>query len=268
MPVFVDTNVWVYAVDGADPVKQARAAALLATHGPDIVVSTQVLGEFYVTLTRKLRADADIVRAAVERMAGTRVVAVDVPQVLRAIDLTGQASIAYWDALIVAAAENSGCERLLTEDLADGQRIGSVRIENPFVDHRRRMAEPGRSYEPSLRTSWTDAELRAALGRYEDACQDAGMLPNAVHSYWDYAGRFLGWREGTYRPRGMVAVGRPVTIRPVTVSDLVDETSMYRETIASAGLSQATVETYHRHALLFVRWLAGDFVPGARLNRT
>jgi hypothetical protein len=54
----------------------------------------------------------------------------------------------------------------------------------------------------------------------------------------------------------------------VTVSDLVDETLMYRKTIASAGLRHATVETYHRHAMLFVRWLAGDFVPGARLKRT
>ena len=268
MPVFVDTNVWVYAADGADPVKQARAAALLTMHGPDIVVSTQVLGEFYVTLTRKLLADADNVRAAVERMAGTRVVAVDVPQVMRAIDLTGQASLSYWDALIVAAAESSGCGRLLTEDLADGQRIGSVRIENPFLDHRRRMAESHRPYESSVRTSWIDADLRAALGRYEDACRAAGMLPNAVHSYWDYAGRFLGWREGTYQPRGMVAVGRPVTLRPVTASDLVDEASMYRQAISSAGLSRATVETYHRHAMLFVRWLAGDFMPGARLHNT
>lgn len=268
MPVFVDTNVWVYAADGVDPVKQARAAALLTMHGPDIVVSTQVLSEFFVTLTRKLLADEDNVRAAVERMAGTRVVAVDVQQVMRAMDLTAQASLSYWDALIVAAAETSGCERLLTEDLADGQRIGSVRIENPFVDHRRRMAESPRPYESSVRTSWADADLRAALGRYEDACQEAGMLPNAVHSYWDYAGRFLGWREGTYRPRGMAAVGRPVAIRPVTVSDLVEETKGYRETIESAGLSHATVETYHRHAMLFVRWLGGDFVPGARLNRT
>jgi predicted nucleic acid-binding protein len=268
VPVFVDTNVWVYAADGADPVKQARSAALLAMHGADIVVSTQVLGEFYVTLTRKLRADADSVRAAVARMAGTRVVAVDVPQVMRAIELTGQTSIAYWDALIVAAAESSGCERLLTEDLGDGQRIGSVRVENPFVDHHRRMAEPNRSYEPSARTSWTDAELRAAVGRYEDACRSAGMLPNAVHSYWDYAGRFLGWREGTYQPRGMVVVGRPVTLRTVTASDLADEASMYRQAILSAGLSRATVETYHRHAMLFVRWLAGDFAPGGRLQKT
>jgi predicted nucleic acid-binding protein len=268
VPVFVDTNVWVYAADGADPGKQARAAALLAMNGPDIVVSTQVLGEFYVTLTRKLRADADNVRAAVARMAATRVVAVDVPQVMRAIDLTGQASVAYWDALIVAAAESSGCERLLTEDLADGQLIGSVRIENPFVDHHRRLAEPRGSYEPSVRTSWTDAELRAAVGRYEDACRAAGMLPNAVHSYWDYAGRFLGWREGAYRPRGTVAVGRPVTTHPVTAADLVDETSTYREAIAAAGLSHATVETYHRHAMLFVRWLAGDFAPGSRLHKT
>jgi hypothetical protein len=106
------------------------------------------------------------------------------------------------------------------------------------------------------------------VDRYQAACQDAGMLPNAVHSYWDYAGRFLGWREGTYRPRGTAAAGRSVAIRPVTVSDLDDEALVYRETIASAGLSRATVETYHRHATFFVRWLAGEFVPGARLKRT
>lgn len=132
---FLDTNVLVYSVDPSEPAKCERALALLP--GPpqtDYVVSAQVLGEFFNALTRKLGiADADADVAVRSFAAGAIVVPVDTSLVLDAIAIRSGASISYWDALIVAAAARGGCERILTEDLNDGQVIAGVKVVNPFA---------------------------------------------------------------------------------------------------------------------------------------
>lgn len=132
---FVDTNVWVYAVDDGEPEKQARAQQLLQpTQDTDLVVSAQVLGEFYVTVRRKLAEtlpELDAV-ALVDRMRQLPVVPVDGNLVGAAIANAHEWQVSYWDALILTAAEASGCEVVLSEDLNDGQSYGSVRVENPF----------------------------------------------------------------------------------------------------------------------------------------
>jgi predicted nucleic acid-binding protein len=132
---FIDTNVWVYAVDTADRAKQARALEILAASADkDYVISAQVLGEFYATVTGKLRtavAQPDG-RAMVERMKRLPVVPIDTQLVSDAIDGTQEWQISYWDALIISAARSAGCRVVLTEDLADGGSYGPVRVENPF----------------------------------------------------------------------------------------------------------------------------------------
>ena len=133
--LFVDTNVWVYAVDDGEPDKQAQARQVLEpTHGKDLVVSAQVLGEFYVTVRRKFAEKLSETEAValVDRMRQLPVIPVDANLVAGAIANTRQWQISYWDALIVTAAETSGCDTVLSEDLADGQMYGSVRVENPF----------------------------------------------------------------------------------------------------------------------------------------
>jgi predicted nucleic acid-binding protein len=136
MRVFVDTNVWVYAADRRDLAKQQQALAVVRSGaGGDVVVSAQVLGEFFDVTTRKLaeRVATDDAQALVSEMAQLPVVPVDVRLVLAAIAGAAQWQLSYWDALIVAAAETSGCDVVLSEDLAHGRRYGSVRIENPFL---------------------------------------------------------------------------------------------------------------------------------------
>jgi predicted nucleic acid-binding protein len=132
---FVDTNVWVYAVDEADPAKRARALELLAP-SPDsnVVVSTQVLIEFYVVVTRKLATPlaAEAAQAMVDEMARLPVVPTDSQLVLSAIAGSREWAISLWDALIIRAAEASGCDVVLSEDLTHGARYGSIRVENPF----------------------------------------------------------------------------------------------------------------------------------------
>jgi predicted nucleic acid-binding protein len=133
---FLDTNVLVYLFDHDEPAKQQRVRQILADAKPDgFVLSAQVLSEFYVTVTRKLARPlpVDLAAQAVDGLGLLPVVPVDVTLVKRATQISSSAQISYWDALIAAAAVRSGCERLLTEDLNDGQEIDSVRVENPFL---------------------------------------------------------------------------------------------------------------------------------------
>lgn len=135
-PIFVDTNVWVYAVDAADPVKRQRALEITAAvRGRDLVVSTQVLTEFYAVVTRKLVVpiSAEDAEAMVRQLDALPVVAIDGSLVLAAITGSREWRVSLWDALIIRAAEVAGCRRLLSEDLADGTRYGSVVVENPFI---------------------------------------------------------------------------------------------------------------------------------------
>lgn len=133
---FVDTNVVVYAVDEnpADRAKHDAAVELLADQPENLVLSTQVLQEFYHVVTRKLAKPLDARRAAAAVRALTKldVVGSDAELVLAAIEASQSAQISVWDALIVAAASLAQCERILTEDLADGQTIHGLRVENPF----------------------------------------------------------------------------------------------------------------------------------------
>ncbi len=134
--VFVDTNVFVCLFDRDARVKQARAAALVEEEAEAIVISTQVLQEFYVTVTRKLgkplpEPEAE---AAVRRLAALSVVDIDVDLVLAAVTSSRRHRISYWDALIVEAALRGECRRLLTEDLQHGRRFGDLTVENPFLD--------------------------------------------------------------------------------------------------------------------------------------
>jgi predicted nucleic acid-binding protein len=133
---FLDSNVLVYSVDEspAEKVKHEVAVGLLSGQAEELVVSTQVLQEFYVVTTRKLKVPLSEERAAraVRGIAKLDVVDVDVPLVLAAVETSRAARISLWDALIIEAASRAGCERVLSEDLNDGQEIRGVRIENPF----------------------------------------------------------------------------------------------------------------------------------------
>lgn len=115
-------------------------------------------------------------------------------------------------------------------------------------------------------TSWDDDELRSALRAYEAACRGAGMREKAWRSYVDYARRFLDWRTGDYWPRGVPGGDRPVPGGGVSASELRDQAKDYARQVQDAGREQSTVDTYHRHAMFFIRWLYGDFRPGGRLQ--
>lgn len=132
----VDTNVWVYAVDEADPRKQARAREALSAAAADgIVVSPQVMGEFFVTVTRKLATPLppEVAADYVRDMTRQSVVPLDGRLVEAAIVGSAAWHVPYWDALLVVAARTAGADRLISEDLPDGRVMDGVVIVNPFA---------------------------------------------------------------------------------------------------------------------------------------
>ena len=133
---FVDTNVLIYLFDNDSPSKQARAQALLVEERDQIVLSTQVLGEFYVNVTRKLEQPLpqDAAARAVEDFSRFDVQSVTAELVLAAVRRSRSSLLSYWDSLIVETARKAGAEILFTEDLQHGQEIDGLRIVNPFVN--------------------------------------------------------------------------------------------------------------------------------------
>ena len=133
-PRFVDTNVLVYLFDSDAPEKQSRARDLVREERDRLVVSVQVLGEFYVTVTRKLAVPLSVAAAAqaVDVLCELQVQALHPSLVRSAVRRSQSSRLSYWDALIVETALNAGADVLFTEDLQDGQAIDSLRIINPF----------------------------------------------------------------------------------------------------------------------------------------
>jgi predicted nucleic acid-binding protein len=131
---FLDTNIAVYAHDHGAGAKQATAAGVIVERADDLVVSTQVLAEFYVATTRRLEPPLphEAAQAATTRLAALPVVSTDGALVLAAIDTAATSNISLWDAMIIAAARRAGCSEVLTEDLNHGQDIEGIRITNPL----------------------------------------------------------------------------------------------------------------------------------------
>jgi len=134
--VFLDTNVLVYMFDADASEKQARAQRLFEqlAHECRILISTQVLQEFYVITTRKLAVPLTSLEAerAVRDLAALTLIPIDTQIILAAIKTSNRYHFSFWDGLIVQAARVGGARILYSEDLQDGQVIDSLRIQNPF----------------------------------------------------------------------------------------------------------------------------------------
>lgn len=136
MPSFVDTNILIYAEDKDAKTKHAVARDLVLQlwEDRDGVLSVQVLQELYVNVTRKLKKPLtghkalEIVR---EYLTWT-VVENTGKLLIEAVELQQKAQLSFWDAMVVQAALDAGCDRLYSEDLNAGQRFGSLIIVNPF----------------------------------------------------------------------------------------------------------------------------------------
>lgn len=130
---FFDTNVLLYMY-GGDAGKRMRAKELFReyTRAGRMLVSTQVVQEFYVAGSRKLGMPRSVLRDAAAALLDCPLVVVGPSHILSAMQNEKRHKVSFWDALILAAAESGGAEVLYTEDLNDGQQYGAVRARNPF----------------------------------------------------------------------------------------------------------------------------------------
>ena len=132
---FFDTNILVYSFDATNQEKYEVASGLViqAFQKGLGVISTQVLKEFYVTVTQKIpqKMDMDDAEQAIRDFSLWTVVETNVSLILKAIDIQRHYKFSFWDAMVVAAAKVSTCTNMLTEDLSHDTFVDDVHILNP-----------------------------------------------------------------------------------------------------------------------------------------
>lgn len=136
--VFVDTNILVYAHDVDTGNKHSHARELVSQlwETRTGILSTQVLQEFIVAVTRKVPSpiSAAQARRAVRNYAAWELVVNDIRIILQATEIQEAHQLSFWDALIVSAAFAGNAAVIATEDLNHGQRIEGILIRNPFTE--------------------------------------------------------------------------------------------------------------------------------------
>jgi predicted nucleic acid-binding protein len=132
--VFFDTNILIYQLDRRDPEKRRICREIVREHAcaGQAVISTQVLQEFYVAATGKLRLDPLLVKSIIRTLENMEVVTIGPELIHEAIDTSVQNKLSFWDALVIVAAESANCGLLYSEDMNAGQAVRNVRIANPF----------------------------------------------------------------------------------------------------------------------------------------
>ena len=132
--VFIDTNVWVYALSEQDHEKKAVAIDLITKSYRDdvICVSSQVLKEFANFAFKKSAKTAAQINAMLSKMASYGYVSDTKDLIFSGVTGKEEWQVGFYDALILAAANKAGCSIIYTEDLNDGQKYGNVTAVNPF----------------------------------------------------------------------------------------------------------------------------------------
>jgi predicted nucleic acid-binding protein len=122
-------------LDQKDKIKQTKARNILkkivSEHQP--VISTQVIKEFYVVATNKLKSDHFIIKNVIHNFRNMEIVNNDLELIEQAIDISVLTQLSFWDSLIIAAAEKANCEFIFSEDLNTGQTYRGVIAVNPLI---------------------------------------------------------------------------------------------------------------------------------------
>jgi predicted nucleic acid-binding protein len=133
---FLDTNILVYAYDASDPKKQSLAQELIrrALAG-EFIISVQVLSEFASTLFHKISppATAEQLVTILDALAPIKTISPDQETVRRAVEANSTYGLHFYDAMIIAAAEQTACARIWSEDLNPGQEYFGIKVQNPFT---------------------------------------------------------------------------------------------------------------------------------------
>ncbi len=130
---FVDTNIWVYAHLRVPGDQRHERALALVESGAGLVISPQVVAEYYNVMLRNARADAWIQANLRAMFARTRLQPANADVLATALSLRNRYGFSFWDCQIAAAALAARCATLLTEDLQHGQVLDkALQVVNPF----------------------------------------------------------------------------------------------------------------------------------------
>ncbi|MBW1802824.1 MAG: PIN domain-containing protein [Deltaproteobacteria bacterium] len=127
--IFLDTNIFIYAIDASPQEKKKREIArkIVKEHIRNVsgVISIQVLQEFYQTSTQKISVPLSTEEALefLHYISILETVHPDFNMLVTSIRLHQKHHLSFWDSLILQAAITSGCTQLLSEDLQDGFQI-------------------------------------------------------------------------------------------------------------------------------------------------
>lgn len=135
---FVDTNLLVYYRDASEPVKQPIAAEWLTWLWDNKCgrLSFQVLNEYYVTVTQKLKPglSREDARSDIRNLTTWQPIAIEQKIMELAWEVQAKHQFSWWDALIISAAQFADCRYLLSEDMQHQQQLNNLIIINPFQD--------------------------------------------------------------------------------------------------------------------------------------
>ena len=131
-----DTNILVYSIDSSHPIKMRIASDLIREYGKcdRLVLSTQVISEFYVVLTKKLKIKPLDAKAIIQPLSCFEVITISQKAINEAIDISILNKLSFWDSLVIASAQCYNISTLFTEDLNSGQIVRGVKIVNPFLE--------------------------------------------------------------------------------------------------------------------------------------
>ena len=134
--IFVDTNILVYAHDLSAGERHTKASDVIESlwETETGVISTQVLQEFYVTVTRKIKnpLTPTEAREIIRNYLAWPTQINDPEMTIRASEIEEKHRLSFWDAMIVAAALQLQAQKIFTQDLNHGQIIEGILIENPL----------------------------------------------------------------------------------------------------------------------------------------
>lgn len=130
---FLDTNILLYAASRTESETAKREIARELLARDDVGISVQVLAEFYVNATAKLKLPEDQVIRVLESLSEFPTLPVDGAVFWAALEIRKRYGISYWDSAILAAAVELGCATVYSEDLSHGQKYAGVQVINPFL---------------------------------------------------------------------------------------------------------------------------------------
>ena len=134
--IFIDTNIFVYGAldDNKNEIKRTKVIKLLKNTKYEVVISTQVINEFYVTLLRNNISEDSIISKIEEIIKNTEITIITLDTIKQAWKIRKNYNISYWDSLIVSAALESKSKLIFSEDMQDNMSIwNSLKIKNPFI---------------------------------------------------------------------------------------------------------------------------------------